>query len=95
MGGQKPEVVEGGIYPARGFSPALRRIDSLAGGFLESPAADVHVGLLKSGSWRSRADLEVCPTMPQRYFGCGACGACMGMAGLGPGGAMGGGADTK
>ena len=37
-----------------------------------SPAADVHVGLFvrgygwfrcaKSGSWRTRADLEVCPT---------------------------------
>src|ERR1035438_9384492 len=30
-----------------------------------SPAADVHVGLFvpaKSGAWRPRADLEVCPT---------------------------------
>jgi hypothetical protein len=28
-----------------------------------SPAADVHVGLpAKGGSWRTRADLEVCPT---------------------------------
>jgi hypothetical protein len=25
-------TVEGGIYPARGFSPALRGIDRLAGG---------------------------------------------------------------
>ena len=41
---QKPKVMEGGIYPARGFSPARRGIDSLAGGFLESPAASVHAG---------------------------------------------------
>jgi hypothetical protein len=41
--------MEGGIYPARGFSPARRGIDSLAGGFLESPAAGVHAGLLALG----------------------------------------------
>src|ERR1039458_1891494 len=44
----------------------------LATALASSPAADVHVGLFvrgygwfrcaKSGSWRTRADLEVCPT---------------------------------
>src|ERR1039457_6932827 len=32
-----------------------------------SPADDVHVGFFvpaKSGAWRNRADLEVCPTPP-------------------------------
>src|ERR1035438_4238371 len=42
--GAETQVVEGGIYPARDFSPALRGINRLARVFLESPAADVHVG---------------------------------------------------
>jgi hypothetical protein len=36
---QKPKGVGGGIYPARGLSPALRGINNSARGFLESHAA--------------------------------------------------------
>jgi uncharacterized protein (TIGR03437 family) len=47
---QKPKVVEGGIYPARGFSPARRGIDSLAGGFLGLLVPDVPISYAKSGA---------------------------------------------
>ena len=42
-----------------------------------SPQADVHVGL-KSGSWRTRADLEVCSTdAVWTYTGAAACALSM------------------
>ena len=46
----------------------------------------------KSGSWRTRADLEVCPTTQQCYFGCGAgCGVIL----MPPGGIVAVGAGPK
>src|ERR1022692_2019756 len=56
-----------------GDLPRIQTLQELLGvGRDSSPAADVHAGLFvlgygwssraRSGSWRTRADLEVCPT---------------------------------
>src|ERR1035441_8148340 len=47
----------------QGFAQHGRAIRRAEVGQDSSPAAGVHAG--QSGSWRTRADLEVCPTLPR------------------------------